>query len=592
MKKVNIMLIAPYKGLIYMFEEMVAKRNDIELHCLLGDTTNASNMIQRLPFDKYDILVSRGHTCTLLQQSCHRHIVDVGVSIYDLLCSIRMAQNFMGKFAVVGFKNIVYYAHVLNELMQYQAKIVTLNNTKEIPAILQNLKQQGYSLIVGDVVTINAAQDIGLQTILITTSIESVKHTLNSCVAWFQEQEKFRETLQIHDQILKHCDENIMVLSKTKGCLFYKSEGNDEQLKRLEQSFYNYIDNVLQKKEIRFFKTVGEKLYSIRAYNVAMPKDAAVFYYREEMLWKQTSRFISFHDLKTLPIKECEFAYLLTSSVNSVLALIKTMQNFTRPIIIEGGYGSGKDILACMIYKQSKLQNTPFIIIDCRFIQTKEWRNLLTNDNSILLRKNQTIYFKNLHFLGNEEQRLLYELLKYSPMSKFNHLIFSYNTSNSNRNRISELLHEILNSLHAIVAYTPDLNKHKQEMSTLLTWYLNDFNSKMSKQVIAFQPEAIAALQNFNFTGNFKQLKRIVYRLLTETSTPYITEKAVVDILNKEQASKTAIDPTNAYKNGTLEEITTSIIQAIYKQENYNQTRTAKRLGIGRTTLRRKLGLQ
>ena len=62
---------------------------------------------------------------------------------------------------------------------------------------------------------------------------------------------------------------------------------------------------------------------------------------------------------------------------------------------------------------------------------------------------------------------------------------------------------------------------------------------------------------------------------------------------HKEQVNKALpIDPTNAYKNGTLEEIMTSIIQAIYKQENYNQTRTAKRLGIGRTTLRRKLGLQ
>ena len=41
--------------------------------------------------------------------------------------------------------------------------------------------------------------------------------------------------------------------------------------------------------------------------------------------------------------------------------------------------------------------------------------------------------------------------------------------------------------------------------------------------------------------------------------------------------------------NGTLEEIELGIIKAVVKEENGNMSRAAKRLGVGRSTLWRKL---
>jgi transcriptional regulator with PAS, ATPase and Fis domain len=40
---------------------------------------------------------------------------------------------------------------------------------------------------------------------------------------------------------------------------------------------------------------------------------------------------------------------------------------------------------------------------------------------------------------------------------------------------------------------------------------------------------------------------------------------------------------------GTLEEITQRIVMQVFREENYNQSRTAARLGISRTTLWRML---
>jgi transcriptional regulator, propionate catabolism operon regulatory protein len=49
--------------------------------------------------------------------------------------------------------------------------------------------------------------------------------------------------------------------------------------------------------------------------------------------------------------------------------------------------------------------------------------------------------------------------------------------------------------------------------------------------------------------------------------------------------------PATAWRvpRGTLKDIEKEVIQAVLQEENYNQSRTAERLGINRATLWRKL---
>lgn len=591
MRKAKIMLIAPYKGLIYMFEEIASKRDDIELTCFEGDTNTASDMIARLPFDNYDIIVSRGHTCTLLQKTCHRHIIDIGVSVYDLLCSIRMAQNYIGKFAVVGFDNIIHNAYILSELMQYQTEIVTLHNTDEIPSILKALKEKGYSLIVGDVVTVQAAQDFGFQTILITSSPGNISNTLDACVSWFKEQENFQQTFLIYQQILQHCQENVLILSDKQEVILHHEKDAAMDISQIKTIFSRYVQIALEQKEIQFTKTINGQNTTVRAYSQAELPNTVIFYYRELPSLLSSSGCIRFYDITTVPKERKEYSYLLQNSLNAILSMIKTSYSPARPIAIEGPDGSGRDDLAFLIYQNSTLKNSSLIIIDCRFAASKEYKYFLTNENSPLFSNHQTIYFKNLHYLKQPEQIVLYSLLSQSKVTLYNHLIFSYDINHSTQFNNSSLLNEILNNQHALSTNTPDLNKHLDKLSSFLTWYLNDFNSKMSKQVIAFSSEAIEVMKNFTYTGHFKQLQRIVYSLLSEATSPYISKNAVEAILKQEQHKQNIKENSVAPLDGTLEQITKNIMYSVLKQENMNQSKAAKRLGISRSTLRRKLGL-
>ena len=56
----------------------------------------------------------------------------MGISIYDVLRTIRLTQNYNGKFAVVGFHSIIYYAFILKDVLRYEFDIFTVKATSEI----------------------------------------------------------------------------------------------------------------------------------------------------------------------------------------------------------------------------------------------------------------------------------------------------------------------------------------------------------------------------------------------------------------------------------------------------------------------------
>ena len=104
----------------------------------------------------------------------------------------------------------------------------------------------------------------------------------------------------------------------------------------------------------------------------------------------------------------------------------------------------------------------------------------------------------------------------------------------------------------------------------------------------------MAQLQEFDWPHNYTQFQRILQELAQMTHGNYITAQEVQEVLRRERTMATvnklvedAGEPLDL--NQTLDRINQDIIRRILAQENGNQSRTAARLGISRTTLWRLL---
>lgn len=70
-------------------------------------------------------MISRGSTATMLRQDLSIPVIEIELSMYDILCAIRLTDGMDGKIAVVSAANIAESAQQLCTLMNYDIDVYT-----------------------------------------------------------------------------------------------------------------------------------------------------------------------------------------------------------------------------------------------------------------------------------------------------------------------------------------------------------------------------------------------------------------------------------------------------------------------------------
>lgn len=585
-RPVKILLISPYIGLIKLFEEAVSKRKNIELTAYEADTSDAVPLIQTLPVENYDIIISRGYTCDMIHQVCSRHVLDVGISIYDVLRTIRLAQNYNGRFAIVGFYSIIHYAIILKDILPYDFDIFIIETVEEIKEKLEQLKETGYTMIVGDVITTQTAKAIGLQTILITTSPESVDTTLDNSISLHKELLSLKKERDFYRELACGTAEGIAVYSRNAELIF----SNRLEPEALKKILKKNVQVLFEKSEIRFAKTLETWQFMVHG-RITFDGSMAVFYFKGTDRGKKGNHLIRFHDKEDIAISVSQrFFYTLSPALKAAQTEIQSFRFFSRPVLISGPFGSGKNSFAFLLYQNNSHQNSPMAVIDCNFAEGKDWDYFINHEDSPLYGTGYTIFFKDIHLLNQRQQNQLLTILRTTALNRRNQLIFSCIPDPCKTFDENILRNEIVNTMQALTITIPALNDRREDIPNLATLYLSEFNTQIAKQTVAFEPEALQLLQEFNWTNNLYQMRSVIQELTLCSESSFITEKETRKVLGKINAENTPLPESQAISlEGTLDEITKRIIRQVLKEENMNQSSAAKRLNIGRSTLRRHL---
>lgn len=77
-----------------------------------------------LAHNNYDVILSRGGTAKLIRSAVDLPVAEISISGYDILRTIKLAQNYSGKFAIAGFSSITENAHMICDLLQYDIDIL------------------------------------------------------------------------------------------------------------------------------------------------------------------------------------------------------------------------------------------------------------------------------------------------------------------------------------------------------------------------------------------------------------------------------------------------------------------------------------
>ena len=77
-----------------------------------------------------------------------------------------------------------------------------------------------------------------------------------------------------------------------------------------------------------------------------------------------------------------------------------------------------------------------------------------------------------------------------------------------------------------ILIHVPSLNERKDDIPLLIEHFLKDISEEYKQPVKEIDADAVKALQDYNWTGNIRELRNVVERLII-LSDKKITKKDV-----------------------------------------------------------------
>ena len=181
-KTIRILGIAPYEALRAAMVKIAKNRPDLSVDIYLGNMKEGVDIAKFHQNENYDVIISRGATARLIKEEVHIPVISVDFSAYDILRTIKLAENYPYRYAVLGFPGITKGARILCDLLQKDMEIITIYHEEDAKEAIKDLKQRGISMVICGTVGENYAKKMGLASILVLSGDESVEAAFDQAV--------------------------------------------------------------------------------------------------------------------------------------------------------------------------------------------------------------------------------------------------------------------------------------------------------------------------------------------------------------------------------------------------------------------------
>jgi len=304
--------------------------------------------------------------------------------------------------------------------------------------------------------------------------------------------------------------------------------------------------------------------------------------------------------------------------IKKIHSLIKKVSPTGSRILITGEYGTGKETLARLIHLNSKRSPGPFIVLNSQILSNNELEELLfgeeDNDGRILRigileqANNGTLFIDEVASLTSEAQAFFIKALQGNSFKRKNGTSFinvDVRVISSSSIEIHDKILEktfsedLYYRLNVVPIEMPPLSKRKEDIPLLINYFLNKACETSGRNKISIDNQALASLQAINWSGNVRQLKNTIERILImidDNDLNIITydmlPKDLLNIDKLEQKNDNNLDMEYLYSLNLKD--ARNIFEHDYILKNLdrfngNVSKTANFIGMERSAFHRKL---
>jgi two-component system, NtrC family, nitrogen regulation response regulator NtrX len=148
---------------------------------------------------------------------------------------------------------------------------------------------------------------------------------------------------------------------------------------------------------------------------------------------------------------------------------------------------------------------------------------------------------------------------------------------------------DLFHRLNVIPIQVPPLRERKEDIPILVEYFSNEIITRHKKPPVKFLDDAIKLLQEMSWTGNIRELKNIVERIIIIIDKREIARSDIEFLLKPGQATMDdIIDVSNSFQEFKEKAERAFIIKQL-NENNWNISKTAEILDIQRSHLYNKM---
>ncbi len=332
-------------------------------------------------------------------------------------------------------------------------------------------------------------------------------------------------------------------------------------------------------------------------------------------------------------------------SMDRVLSLCTKAAKSTIPVLIEGEAGVGKELVARVIQGSGDRAGKPFVTVNCGAIAANLIESTLfghrkgafsgaiaDHPGKFMEAHGGTIFLDEVGELPNEMQVKLLRVIQEGeiepvgadkPVRVNVRLISATNRRLLNLTKAGAFREDLYYRLNVFPLYVPPLRDRMEDLPVLIEHFIARLAAEAGRRIVGISEPALALLRSYNWPGNIRQLENAVYRAVVLTDGAYLESADFPQIVAlgagraealklasstpgpsapvhiddaiaplREVVSKGAVPDRFVAPSGevaALADVERELIVFALRHYGYRMSRVARALGIGRSTLYRKL---
>lgn len=293
-----------------------------------------------------------------------------------------------------------------------------------------------------------------------------------------------------------------------------------------------------------------------------------------------------------------------SKTIKDTIHLAEKVAPTDSTVLLEGETGVGKELFAQALHYGSPRRNKPFVAVNCSafakdlleselFGHKKGAFTGAVGDKKGLFEEANvgTLFLDEIGEMNLDLQAKLLRVLETHTFMKVGdskptkvdvRIVAATNRDLKKESENGNFRSDLYYRLSTFKISIPSLKERKEDIEALAKHFISVYSAKLKKRISEMDKDFLKMLKQYDWKGNIRELKNIIERAVILCETDVLT----CDLIPIEISDCISSPDSNSTSLAAMEK---AHIQKILKLTKGNKTKTSDLLGIGLTTLYRKM---